>query len=43
MDKNDIFIVIPAYNEEKMIKNTLQKLKSYGYGNIIVIDSYNFV
>jgi len=38
MDKNDIFIVIPAYNEEKMIKNTLQKLKSSGYENIIVID-----
>lgn len=38
MEKNDIFVVIPAYNEEKMIKNTLINLKSHGYENIIVVD-----
>ncbi|WP_456472529.1 glycosyltransferase family 2 protein [Methanocaldococcus sp.] len=38
MEKNDIFIVIPAYNEEKMIKNTIRGLKKKGYNNIIVVD-----
>jgi len=36
--KDDIFIVVPAYNEEKMIGNTLKKLKDEGYSNIIVVD-----
>ncbi|AEH06383.1 glycosyltransferase family 2 protein [Methanothermococcus okinawensis] len=38
MDKNNVYVVIPAYNEEKMIGNTLKKLKSEGYKNIIVVD-----
>ncbi|ABR54397.1 glycosyl transferase family 2 [Methanococcus vannielii SB] len=38
MENDDVFIVIPAYNEEKMIKNTIQNLKSKGYWNIIVVD-----
>ncbi len=38
MDKDDIYVVIPAYNEEKMIRNTLKKLKDEGYTNIIVVD-----
>jgi len=38
MDKDDIYIVVPAYNEEKVIKDTLRKLKSEGYHNIIVVD-----
>ncbi|AXI25103.1 hypothetical protein CFE53_02610 [Methanofervidicoccus sp. A16] len=38
MDKEDIYIVVPAYNEEKVIKDTLRKLKSEGYHNIIVVD-----
>lgn len=38
MDKDDIYVVIPAYNEEKMIRNTLKKLKDEGYKNIIVVD-----
>jgi len=36
--KDDIYIVIPAYNEEKLIKSTLKKLKDEGYNNIIVVD-----
>ena len=38
MDKNDIYVVVPAYNEEEMIGNTLKKLKDEGYKNIIVVD-----
>ncbi|EHP85539.1 glycosyltransferase family 2 protein [Methanotorris formicicus] len=38
MNKDDIFVVIPAYNEEKMIGNTLRALKNEGYKNIIVVD-----
>ncbi|WP_456416200.1 glycosyltransferase family 2 protein [Methanocaldococcus sp.] len=38
INKEDIFIVIPAYNEEKMISTTLKNLKKEGYKNIIVVD-----
>ena len=37
-NKDDIYIVVPAYNEEKMIGSTLKKLKGEGYKNIIVVD-----
>jgi len=37
MDKY-VFIVIPAFNEEKNIGNVLTDLLSAGYSNIIVID-----
>ena len=33
-----IYIVIPAYNEEKVIKSVLEDLISYGYKNIVVVD-----
>ncbi|MDK2790115.1 MAG: UDP-N-acetylglucosamine---dolichyl-phosphate N-acetylglucosaminyltransferase [Methanothermococcus sp.] len=36
--KNNVFVVIPAYNEEKMIGNTLRRLKNEGYKNLIVVD-----
>ena len=35
---NKVFIVIPAYNEEKSIGMAIADLKSHGYNNIIVID-----
>ena len=38
MNKDDIYVVVPAYNEEEMIGNTLNKLKDEGYKNIIVVD-----
>ncbi|ACX72098.1 glycosyl transferase family 2 [Methanocaldococcus vulcanius M7] len=38
LNKEDIFIVIPAFNEEKMIGETLKNLKREGYKNIIVVD-----
>jgi len=34
----NIFVVIPAYNEQKTIGMVLRDLKSYGYNNIIVVD-----
>lgn len=36
MDKT--YIIIPAYNEEKNIANTIDNLKKNNYNNIIVID-----
>lgn len=33
-----IYIVIPAYNEEKVISNVIGEIQSAGYGNIIVVD-----
>ncbi len=42
LDKNDIYIVIPAYNEEKLIKQTINNLKNYGYNNIIVVDDGSY-
>lgn len=39
MPKNtSIFIVIPAYNEEKTIGRVIKGLKKEGYKNIIVVD-----
>ncbi|EKE16402.1 MAG: glycosyl transferase family 2 [uncultured bacterium] len=33
-----IFIVIPAYNEEKVIQDVILEIKKAGYENIIVVD-----
>ncbi len=33
-----IFIVIPAYNEEKVITSVIRNVKKNGYSNIIVVD-----
>jgi glycosyltransferase involved in cell wall biosynthesis len=38
MTKNKIFIVLPVYNEEKIILETLQEIQSAGYKNIITVD-----
>lgn len=38
MKPSRIFVVIPAYNEEKSITSVLQGLQKQGYTNIIVID-----
>lgn len=37
-DTYKIFIVMPAYNEEKVIGRTILGLKRRGYDNIIVVD-----
>ena len=38
MPRQKVFVVIPAYNEEKSIGNVIKTLKREGYDNIIVID-----
>ncbi len=38
MDNSKIFIIIPAYNEEKNIGAVLDKLKPYGYSVAVVDD-----
>lgn len=37
-DSSKIFIVIPAFNEEKVIQSVIEEIKSAGYENIIVVD-----
>jgi len=38
MDKNKIFIVIAAYNEEKSIADVIKSLRNENYHNIVVVD-----
>ena len=40
MDKSNsrIWIVIPTYNEEKIIQSVIKEIKKTGYSNIIVVD-----
>ncbi|MFZ1627018.1 MAG: glycosyltransferase family 2 protein [Candidatus Moraniibacteriota bacterium] len=33
-----MWIVLPAYNEEKVIRETLEEIRASGYTNIIVVD-----
>lgn len=33
-----IYIVIPAYNEEKVIRDVIEEIQKTGYGNIVVVD-----
>ena len=33
-----MWIVLPAYNEEKVIRETLEEIRAAGYTNIIVVD-----
>jgi glycosyltransferase involved in cell wall biosynthesis len=35
---SDIFIIIPAYNEEKTIEKVIKKLQKQGFKNIVIID-----
>lgn len=37
-DRNDVYIVVPAYNQEKTIVSVINSLREEGYNNIIVID-----
>ena len=37
-NKNQPYIIIPAYNESAIIKKTIQNLQNTGYHNIIVVD-----
>ncbi|MEI8096966.1 MAG: glycosyltransferase family 2 protein [Candidatus Moraniibacteriota bacterium] len=35
---SSIYILIPAYNEEKVIGSVISDLKSHGYNNILIVD-----
>jgi glycosyltransferase involved in cell wall biosynthesis len=38
MENLKIYIIIPAFNEEKVISNVITEIKKAGYQNIIVVD-----
>lgn len=38
MNSDKLFIVIPAFNEEKVIRSVVQEIRCSGYENIIVVD-----
>lgn len=38
MNKSDVYITIPMYNDEKMITNVIKDLNSKGYNNVVVVD-----
>ena len=38
IDRNKIYIIIPAFNEESVIQDVIKEIQDAGYKNIIVID-----
>lgn len=38
ISKNDVLILMPAYNEGKVISNVIDRVKGEGYENILVVD-----
>jgi len=38
INQNQVFVVIPAYNEAKNIAQTLQDLLNFNYSNIVLVD-----
>ena len=38
MNKSEVHITIPMYNDEKMILNVIKSLNNEGYKNIVVVD-----
>ncbi len=38
MNKSDVYITIPMYNDEKMITKVIKDLNSKGYNNVVVVD-----
>ena len=38
MNKKDVWVVIPVYNEEKTIRQVLSKVKSYNINIVVVVD-----
>jgi len=38
MNKSQVYITIPLYNDEKMILKVIKSLKNKGYNNIVVVD-----
>ncbi len=38
LDKSQVYITIPLYNEEKMILKVIRSLNNRGYNNIVIVD-----
>ena len=38
LNKSEVYITIPMYNDEKMILHVIKSLKQAGYNNIVVVD-----
>lgn len=38
MNKSEVYITIPMYNDEKMILNVIKDLNKEGYNNIVIVD-----
>ncbi len=38
LNKSEVYITIPMYNDEKMILNVIKSLKEAGFNNIVVVD-----
>jgi glycosyltransferase involved in cell wall biosynthesis len=38
MNDRNVYVVIPAFNEEKVIKNVLEEINKSGYDNLVVVD-----
>lgn len=38
MNKSEVYITIPMYNDEKMITKVIKDLNSKGYNNVVVVD-----
>jgi len=38
MNKSEVYITIPMYNDEKMITNVIKDLNSKGFNNVVVVD-----
>ncbi len=39
--KEKIFVIVPAFNEEKMISGVIADLKKYGFSGIVVVDDHS--
>jgi len=38
INKSEVYITIPMYNDEKMILKVIKSLQNKGYKNIVVVD-----
>lgn len=40
-NEKNIFVIVPAFNEEKMISSVVADLKAHGFSNIIIVDDHS--
>ncbi|HIG95389.1 TPA: glycosyltransferase family 2 protein [Candidatus Woesearchaeota archaeon] len=39
--KENVFVIVPAFNEEKMISSVVADLKAHGFSNVLVVDDHS--